>query len=558
MSLFDRAKRRQICLYASGGRQPRYTEDDGRALDLLHHDLQVRFEPDAALPVRRGDPEMQPPLPASTVRLRLDDAFRVESVSSAEGGQHLFFRVRDQNTLMVSLGALAGARGEISLTVRYSGTHEPGARRPGGDPGGAAAPSRCPPSPRGDQLEGVLVYTNRTAWYPRPQLDDHATARLRFDVPVGLSAVTGGERVSARVEGPRTLVEYRQDRPGEVHHGRGGPASSRGRRPGDGRPALRAFGLAAHRATRPSDLLQSSARILSFFAARFGPCPYPDLDLAAHRGRSPGRPQPRRAWCSCSGGRPCSAAPCVTIPRTSATCPASSWPTSWRTSGGARASPAPELSRALALRRLRPVRGRAVGAREPGRARFRDVLERFGRWAIRYDDEGPIHLGYRVGHLRGDPQAYRAVVYDKGGLRAPHAARGRGRRCVPRGLRAFQEAHRYSKAGTDDLREALEAASGKDLRAHFQAWVFGTGIARLSYRWSRQEVGGEHRVDVRLEATGLPGAVPLQVTVVHAEGAVSRAGRDRTEGRARHDGSAQPATTGRGERRSRPARLGFG
>ena len=27
---------------------------------------------------------------------------------------------------------------------------------------------------------------------------------------------------------------------------------------------------------------------------------------------------------------------------------------------------------------------------------------------------GPISLGFRVGHVRSDPAAYRAVVYDKG------------------------------------------------------------------------------------------------------------------------------------------------
>jgi hypothetical protein len=152
---------------------------------------------------------------------------------------------------------------------------------------------------------------------------------------------------------------------------------------------------------------------------------------------------------------------------------------------------------------------------------FRDVLDQFARWAIRCDDEGPIHIGYRVGHLRGDAQAYgrglRQAAY------VLHMLRGvTGDDAFFRGLRAYQDAHRYGKAGTDDLREALEAASGKDLGAHFQAWVLGTGIARLRYRWSREEAGGAFRVEVRLEAAGLPAALPLQVTVTHAAGDVSR------------------------------------
>ena len=103
LSLFDRSKRRQICLYPSGGREPRYTEDAGRIYDFKHLDLQ----------------------PSTTIRLRLDDDFRVESVTSGGTLRHLFFRVRGQDSLMVSLGSLSPGQEEVTLTVRYSGVHEP-------------------------------------------------------------------------------------------------------------------------------------------------------------------------------------------------------------------------------------------------------------------------------------------------------------------------------------------------------------------------------------------------------------------------------------------------
>ena len=63
--------------------------------------------------------------PTSTLRLRLNDDFRVASVTTEEGGSLLFFRVRDQGNLVVSLGPLASREEPFTLTTRYSGRHDP-------------------------------------------------------------------------------------------------------------------------------------------------------------------------------------------------------------------------------------------------------------------------------------------------------------------------------------------------------------------------------------------------------------------------------------------------
>ena len=49
-----------------------------------------------------------------------------------------------------------------------------------------------------------------------------------------------------------------------------------------------------------------------------------------------------------------------------------------------------------------------------GEEAFQSVLRQFSRWALRHTALGPIHLGYRLGQLKGDAQIFRAVVYDKG------------------------------------------------------------------------------------------------------------------------------------------------
>jgi aminopeptidase N len=52
-----------------------------------------------------------------------------------------------------------------------------------------------------------------------------------------------------------------------------------------------------------------------------------------------------------------------------------------------------------------------------------------------------------------------------------------------RGIRAYYESHKNSVASTEDLRAALEQASGKDLRAFFARWVYDSGHPQYELKW---------------------------------------------------------------------------
>ena len=52
-----------------------------------------------------------------------------------------------------------------------------------------------------------------------------------------------------------------------------------------------------------------------------------------------------------------------------------------------------------------------------------------------------------------------------------------------RGIRAYYESHKNSVATTEDLRAALEKASGKDLRAFFTRWVYDSGHPQYELKW---------------------------------------------------------------------------
>jgi aminopeptidase N len=152
--------------------------------------------------------------------------------------------------------------------------------------------------------------------------------------------------------------------------------------------------------------------------------------------------------------------------------------------------------------------------RSRGEEAFREVLERMGHWALDRTTEGPISLGYRLGHVKGDAQVFRAVVYDKGAYVLHMLRAVVGDEPFRLGLVALQSERRYSKVGTDDLREAIERASGRDLSAYFREWVRGTRLPRLRFASHEQvstEGGPAAVVDVLAE--DLPGPVPLAIRV---------------------------------------------
>jgi hypothetical protein len=501
ISLFDRQRRRQILLYPTAGGSTDYNEDDGREFDLLHHDLSVRFDPARRALEGEDTLRLRVLAAAPTIRLRLDESLRVHSIRSPQGGEHLFFRVRGQDSVMVSLGALAGYIDEFALTVRYGGVHAPEPVEQEVIQAGSLSEDEF-------QIEDVLVYTNRTVWYPRGGLDDYALATLRFEVPAGHTVVAGGERVRARTEAGRTRVEYRQDQPGKYISVAVGRLQEIGER-SEGSVALRAFAVPRAR-NEGVRMLDAAGGILRFYEREFGPCPYPRLNLALIESATPGGHSPP--------GMVLLAQRPVLLRRSLRDDPANftdvpgfflahelahQW---WGHGVAGQNYRERWLSEGLAQYAAALWVRHHLGERP-----FQDVLERMARWALRAADKGPIHLGHRLGHVKGDPQIYRAVVYDKGAY-VLHMLRGVvGEDAFRRALSDFQARHRYGKAGTSDLRAALERASGLELAAYFEAWVRGTEIPSLEYGWHVEPVAGSYRTTVEVTARGLPGPVPLRI-----------------------------------------------
>lgn len=518
VNLFDRDRRLQICTYPAGGRAPRYSEDDRGAVDVLDNDITARFDPDRLEVSASHTMRVRLLAPTSTLRLRLHDDFHVASVTSDEGGSLLFFRVRDQGNLMVSLGPLAQREEPFTLTTRYSGRHDPAPVDQ--ELAQVAAPSALHLADEGFVDRPPLVYSNRTAWYPRPASEDFARARVSLDVPEGWLGVTGGELVEARTEGGRSRAEYRLDQPGKFITAVVGHLTDVGLRQ-EGEQAVRGYAGPRTRA-ETLDKMQAAQEMLAFYAERFGPSPYPRLGLVVAEGETPGGHSP-------PGLVYLQVRPPVLSGRALPDDPsnfsdlagfflAHETAHQWWGQGTA-----PANYRERWLSEAWAQYAAALWLRERlGEGAFRSMMDRMARWALRYDSAGPIHLGQRLGHLKQDPRLFRAVVYDKGAW-VLHMLRGLvGDEAFFAGARAFLGRHRYAKAGTEDLRAALEEASGRDLRPYFESWIYGTGLPTLRWSARTERAAGGFRTTVEVRPQGLPGPLPLQVAAAWSGGREAR------------------------------------
>jgi aminopeptidase N len=82
-----------------------------------------------------------------------------------------------------------------------------------------------------------------------------------------------------------------------------------------------------------------------------------------------------------------------------------------------------------------------------------------------------------------------------------------------RGIRIYYEAHKNGTATTDDLRTALETASGKNLKEFFARWIYGAGHPdyQLSWRWNSKTGKVTLTLKQLQREPAFPNAVPIEI-----------------------------------------------
>ena len=86
--------------------------------------------------------------------------------------------------------------------------------------------------------------------------------------------------------------------------------------------------------------------------------------------------------------------------------------------------------------------------------------------------------------IKNESRTFRALVYNKGALSMHMLRLLLGDEVFFRGLRRFYTTWRFRKAGTEDLKKAFEAESGRSLDRYFARWIYGSSLPRLKFSYT--------------------------------------------------------------------------
>ena len=154
--------------------------------------------------------------------------------------------------------------------------------------------------------------------------------------------------------------------------------------------------------------------------------------------------------------------------------------------------------------------------RHESRAAFGEYMSRKGEEYLKYEvtRRAPIH-DRETEDLN---KLLNANNYQKGAW-VLHMLRAElGDAAFFRGIRAYYRAHLHKTATTEDLRRALERASGRSLREFFARWVYASGHPRYEAAWDWNEPaasrGGVLTLTVKQTQEGgahFPNSMPVEI-----------------------------------------------
>ena len=553
VSFFTRSGQRNISLYASEdkrrARGASYSEDDGATYDIEHYRLNLAFDP--ARHWVSGRASITVRVLASSVTslsIRLAQPLAVTSVTSPGFGDLLALRIVGQSSILVGLPTFAERGSRVTLELAYAGRLEAQpldreAIAPQGQ-----APTGVDPDLLKINPEPRFMYSSRAAWYPQGPTSDYATAEMRFMVPMEYQIIASGTPMgTALAPNPDARAAQKQVRVADFIANR--PVRylacviSRFQALGRSRVAVEAvapqaagsaqveapdggidLGVVAtpRIAARNRDTSKRVADMLQFFASKVGEAPYPHFTLAAIDDNLPGGHSPAYF-----------AAFHQPLPTT---------PYSWAQDPVAFEDVYPHLF--LAHEIAHQWWGQAIGwknyheqwlseglaqyfsALYAAKDRGPDVLDRLieemRKSAEPYSAQGPIALGYRLGHIKRDGRVFRALVYNKSAVVLHMLRRLIGDEAFFSGLRRFYATWRFQKAGTGDLRAAFEAGTPIRLERFFEQWIQGFGRPSLRLTWetlvNQRGPDAPDTSRVRIEQVGEVYDLPITLAIQYVDG----------------------------------------
>jgi CubicO group peptidase (beta-lactamase class C family) len=526
ISFFDRRRHKNIAVYPSdeklSTRGRFFSEDEKLDYDVTHYEIDTSFAPDrlwidgtAKISIRTRSAYF------STLTLRLANSLVVRSISSPQFGRLLHLRVVGQNNVLVGFPATVVSDSDIDLVVTYGGRLLPQ---------GVDREAVTMGQDRNQEevvipLEPQFLYSTRSYWYPQSPVTDYATAKLTISVPSDVDVVASGKPrgpavplPSAPGVKPRKRYVFEAEEPTRylaclVSRFQFTPPTTLKLRD-DTDPVILRVAANPHQAGLARGFTEKAADILKFYGSLMSDAPYSSFTLALTESDLPGGHSPAY-FAMLNQPRPQTPYGWSNDPVAFQNYPsffiahelAHQW---WGQAIGWKNYHEQWISEGFSQ-----YFAALYAERERGPEQFAVVLRQMRRWAVEMSPQGPVYLGYRLGHIKEEGRVFRALVYNKGAMVLHMLRRLMGDEAFFGGLRDFYATWRYSKAGTDDFRLAMEKAGGQPLSRFFERWIYSAAIPTV--RFASQIDDSQLRV--RFDQKGDVFDIPITVTILYLDGA---------------------------------------
>jgi aminopeptidase N len=153
---------------------------------------------------------------------------------------------------------------------------------------------------------------------------------------------------------------------------------------------------------------------------------------------------------------------------------------------------------------------------EYGHDAFMTGLNESKRRVDAFQEKNPT---YRIVHdnLKDMEQVTSSHTYQKGSWTL-HMLRGIiGEDAFWQGIRSYYKQYQNSNASTSDFREAMEQASGKDLKVFFDQWLYKPGALKIHATWTFDK--NKKQVEIKLDQVQTDGSMftmPIQIAIYDA------------------------------------------
>ena len=506
ISLYDHGKERVVCLYASdGGSEPplkRMFLSFEEKFDVRSYALDLSLAPASSYLSAKARIEIVPRVDLlDSLKFRFNPDLEILKISDEEN-RELFYTVdKVRKILYVYFIAPPAARVPTSIDVFYRGRMQP------------ATPTTDVISQSGlnDKIRvrpryETSFYTHAGFWYPGPAEEDYFEARLTVSVPPEYQCIANGELtakvrredmedVAAIEKAGNSVFTFVSRAPVKYLSFIVGKFDKKRERPGP--VPIATYVSSEIMDSRPA-MVDQAADILDFYAQAFGPYPYEKLGIVL------------RLWPVLGGHSPASFIVINEVPWMGD----SGFPMSIDTPVDLSAWDEYFLAHEIAHQwwgqgvsfdsykdqwlseGLAQFAAASYLRRKYGQGAFAGIVRKFARWTEKKSFRGPIVMGSRLSYF--DFLAYQSIVYDKAALALFMLQDLLGRETFEAGLRAFFETHKYRAARTAEFMQAMETASGRDLKDFFQGWFYSWELPNVRTSWTETAVAEGVRIDVRV------------------------------------------------------------